>query len=145
MNPIYPISISIGIYFLLTILGIRKSPVFPKINSVHVLFRERFLSGRTNGLTGTYRNILEVVLTDQELWIRTFLPFSGLAVLFGAVHKVQVSEIRGIEIRGTETTIYFTNDQLKEVHFSITFNKQKFFIQTLQQVNPAIRILEINR
>lgn len=145
MNPVYPISISLGFCLILTIIGIRKSPVFPKINSVNVLFRERFLSGRTKGLVGTYKNILDVVLTDQELWIRTFLPFSGFAVLFKAVHKVPVSEIRGVETRRNETTIYFINNESKEVYFSISFNKQQLFIQKLQQVTPSIRILEINR
>lgn len=144
MNPIYPISFSIGIYLILTIIGIRKSPAFPKINSVSVLFRERFLSGRTKGLVGTYKNMLEVLLTDQELWIRPFFPFLGFAFLFKAIHKIPVSEIRGIETRGGETTIYFTSNESTEVYFSINFNKQQLFIQTLQQLNPAIRILEIN-
>ena len=72
MQPVYFLPFSLLIILIMTLIGIRKSPKFPKIHSVNVLFRERFLSGKSSGIMRTYQNALEVVLTEQELWIRPF-------------------------------------------------------------------------
>lgn len=140
MNPIYPISFSLTVFLIITIVGIIKSPAFPKINSVHVLFRERFLTGRSSRIIGTYKNILEVVITDQELWIRPFLPFFPFAAIVNGIHQVPLTAIQGIEIRKSETTIYFINSKGVKVHFSIYFKNPHLFIQSIEQLNKSVKV-----
>lgn len=144
MISIYPILFSIAVFVAITIFGIKKLAEFPKINSVQVLFRERFLSGNSGGMFGSYRNIRDVLVTDQELWIRPFLPFVGFAAILKGIHKVPLSAIQGIETRGGETTIYFINSAGSKVHFSIRFNKTTDFIQIIQQLNKSVKVHPIH-
>ncbi len=144
MNLIYPISFSLAVFLIITIIGIRKSPRFPKIISVNILFRERFLTGRTSGIMGTYKNILEVVVTDQELWIRPFLPFFPFAAIVNGIHQVPLTDIQGIETRRSETTIYFINDKGAKVHFSIYFKNPKAFIKSVEQFNKSVKVQSVH-
>lgn len=143
MNPIYPISFSLSVFIIITIIGIKKSLKFPKINAVNVIFRERFLSGKNGGMMGSYKNILDVVVTDQELWIRPFLPFIGFAAIFSGIHKIPLTAVQGIETRGKETTIYFLNSNGKKVYFSIYFSKTEHFTQAIEQLNKSIKVITI--
>lgn len=136
MTPFIPLFV----FVIITLFGIKKANIFPKITSVTVLFREKFLTGNSSGLLGTYKNILEVVITDQELWIRTFLPFLGFAAVFNGIHKVPVSTIRKIEIRGSETTVYFLNEKGAYFHFSFQFKKTDKFISVVKQLHPSVKI-----
>lgn len=144
MISIYPILFSIAVFIAITIFGIKKLAEFPKINSVQVLFRERFLSGNSGGMFGSYKNILDVLVTDQELWIRPFLPFVGFGAVFKGIHKIPLSAIQGIETRGGETTIYFINSAGSKVHFSIRFNKTTDFIQIIEQLNKSVKVHPIH-
>lgn len=145
MNPIYLFSFSLIVFLVITLIGIRKSPKFPKIHSVHVLFRERFLSGRSKGILSSYRNVLEVVVTEQELWIRPFILFFPFAVLSNHIHQIPIASIRGIETRGNgETTVYFLSEQGKAVHFSFYFNKTDQFIQAIEQLNKSVKVQRIH-
>lgn len=144
MPSIYPLLFSLTVFVILTIIGIKKQSVFPKISSVQVLFRERFISGNNGGIFRSYRNILDVVVTDQELWIRTFLPFSGFGAVFKGIHKVPVSAVQGIETRRDETTVYFINSKGSKIHFSFRFSKTNDFIQIIQQLNKSVIVQSIH-
>ena len=128
MQPVYFLPFSLLIILIMTLIGIRKSPKFPKIHSVNVLFRERFLSGKSSGIMRTYQNALEVVLTEQELWIRPFFLLFPFAALFNQIHRIPLSAIQAIETKGGETTVRFLNAQGKEVYFTFSFNKRALSI-----------------
>lgn len=139
MNPFYFLPVSISIIGVMTLIGIRISPKFPKIHSVHVLFRERFLSGRSSGLMSNYRNVLEVVVTEQELWIRTFFLLFPFAAIFNQIHRIPLSAVQAIESKGGETTVYFLNAHGKQVHFSFYFRQTAHLIETLEQFNRSVK------
>ena len=140
VNSLYPISFSLLVLLIITIIGIRKSPRFPKTDSVNVIFREQFLSGRSSRLMSRYRNILEVVVTDQEFWIRPFILFFPFAAFFNDIHRIPISSIQKIETRRDETIIYLLNSKGFTVHFSIYFKNPKAFIKSVEQFNKSVKI-----
>lgn len=134
-------------YFLFVTLiclisGYYYSRIFPRISTVNVLFRERFLTGRFD-LPGSFKNTLEVVVTDRELWLRTFWLFSGILAAIKGLHKVPLSAIRAIEIREKETTVYLINKKGKLAHFTIRFRDPKAFPDALKKAGVEVPVRSI--
>lgn len=129
----------LGVALTCLISGYYYSRIFPKISSVSVLFRERFLTGRIDYL-GSFRNTLEVVVTDRELWLRTFWLFSGILAAVKGLHKVPLSALCELEIRETETTVYLINKKGKKVHFTVRFRDSEKFMDALKRAGIEIPV-----
>jgi hypothetical protein len=80
----------------------QRGIVVPPLKSVHYTFHEGMASGRShkNWWTrlGGARNCLRVTVTDSEVWIRPFFPFSLLAGDFDLAHHIPRSSILGAEL-----------------------------------------------
>jgi hypothetical protein len=89
----------------------RTGPQFPSLDQVTVLFRERFASGASH-LTwitrlGGAQNCLSVTLTDSELWITTFFPFTAFAGFYDLEHRIPTIQLRSVQQNGKAVTIDF--------------------------------------
>ena len=100
----------VGIAFLLW----RRSGrglAFPSRDSVNVLFLERFASGASHlswmTRLGGASNCLTVVLTDTELWITTFFPFTVFAGFYDLEHRIPLQSLREVSQDGKAVTIDF--------------------------------------
>lgn len=89
----------------------RRGPAFPSIETVNVAFRERFASGvsHLSWLTrfGRATNCLTVILTDSELWVTTFFPFTAFAGLFDLEHRIPTKVLVDVTQKGKSVTIEF--------------------------------------
>ena len=75
--------------------------VFPPIKSIQTKFHECFASGSSNKTFwtkfGGARNCLKVTVTESEVWIRTFFPFTLLAADLDLTHRIPKSSIISIQ------------------------------------------------
>lgn len=80
----------------------KRGIVFPPLESVRHVFHEGMASGSShkNWWTrlGGARNCLRVTVTDTEVWIRSFFPFSLLAGDFDLEHRIPLSSISSAEL-----------------------------------------------
>ena len=100
----------VGIAFLLWRRS-RRGPAFPSLETVNVLFRERFASGASHRSwitrLGGASNCLTVVLSDSELWVTTFLPFTAFAGFYDLEHRIQLESLTTVSQQGKSVTIDF--------------------------------------
>jgi hypothetical protein len=93
--------------YVLTAFGVMawrqasNGPQFPPLESVNVLHRERFASGCSHRslLTrlGGARNMLDVVLTDTELWVTTFAYLRGISVKYDLDYRIPLIDVVSVE------------------------------------------------
>ncbi len=83
--------------FILYQRGKEALSIFPDLSSVKVLFREKGVSGYSekSWLTklGNANNVLEVILTNRELWVRSPVIFAGFLKTFDLLHKVELKQV----------------------------------------------------
>jgi len=89
----------------------QTGPKFPPLADVTVLFREQFASG-TSHLSWVTRlggasNCLSVVLTDSELWVTAFFPFTAFAGFYDLEHRIPKQSLTHVSQRGRSVTIDF--------------------------------------
>jgi hypothetical protein len=87
---------------------------FPPLSQVRVLFREQFASGYSHKswITrfGGASNCLTITVTEDELWIGTFFPFSILLNTYDLEHRIHYSQIVLVEQQKQRITIDFKVD-----------------------------------
>src|SRR5688572_2791074 len=75
----------------------RTGVVFPYVPEEHIRFQERAASGSSHKTMftklGGARNCLHVTVTDTEVQIRLFFPFSLLAQQFDLEHRIPRASI----------------------------------------------------
>ena len=80
----------------------QRGIAFPSLESVHHTFHEGMASGSSHKSWwtrfGGARNCLRVTVTDSEVWIRPFFPFSLLAGAFDLQHRIPRSSISAAEL-----------------------------------------------
>lgn len=83
-------------------------PSFPDLDSAPVIFRETRATGRSllNWKTrlGGGRNVLEVVVTETEVWIRAPMPFAIVAQHYDGLHRVPLTDVKMQSVASGEFT-----------------------------------------
>lgn len=125
-DQIFPYIFSIIAVFSLTYLyitGKKALEIFPAINTVKVVYRNRFASGyatkRSFWKNGRANNALDVVVTDNELWLKSMLLFAGLSLQFGLLHKIPLKNITNATLQGDKVIVDFKNDAFEDVQVVI--------------------------
>jgi hypothetical protein len=90
-----------------------------------IRFRERGATGYSNkSLTtrlGGANGVLEVVVTDADLWIKgIWPPFSYIGAKFDLTHRIPRSQIRTLQARGNAIELRFTNEAGAESQVVLT-------------------------
>jgi len=79
----------------------RTGVIFPRVSPEHIQFEERASSGCSHKTMftrlGGARNCLQVTVTDAEVWIRPFFPFSVLAQQFDLEHRIPRASITSVQ------------------------------------------------
>lgn len=127
----------ICLFILLTFYrwGKKALSIFPDINTQHVKYRDRFASGHSNqsAMTqmGGARNCLDVVVTKEELWLKSMLFFAGIGNKFDLIHKIPLKNIQNAKINGQEVIINFLSNDGSKKQVSITTKQSNDFIIAL--------------
>ena len=129
----------IAIWFVIAALRYRKKPrLFPELDSVDVFFKEGGASGKSSKkkLMGASR-VLEVVVTDHELWIRPQFPFNVLETIyhFDLEHRIPFAQIQDVEKVtrwGSETVnVQFIGKSGEQQSFSLSLKTPELFRQVI--------------
>lgn len=121
----------VGFNFLIG--GRRTESRFPKVDRQNVIFRERGASGHSKASIrtkyGGASKVLDVVVTDTELWLKGILPmFSFIGSKYDLLHKVHISDIKMVEARGSAVELRFMNENGEESHIELILKNPAAFI-----------------
>ena len=116
--------------------GRRAEQRFASQSGQEIRFRERGASGHSDKSMvtklGGSNGVLEVVVTDRELWIKGIWPlFSYIGAMFDMTHRVPRSSIR--KCISVENTIEldFTNETGVESHVVLELKNPIAFISAI--------------
>ncbi|HYV95396.1 MAG TPA: hypothetical protein VE978_26720 [Chitinophagales bacterium] len=95
--------------------GKRALSIFPDINSVMVKYRDMSASGYStkNWITkrGRASGVLDIVVTDDELWLKSMLLFAGILKKYDLLHKIPLKKImKANNITGRKVTLDFKSE-----------------------------------
>lgn len=113
------LAISLISYFFWA--GKKASALFPDIETVKVIYREKGASGFStkNFQTkmGGANKVLDIVVTEDELWLKTQSLFLAVAVRFDMAHNIPLGNIKNAHKEGEKITLDFesTKGESKQV------------------------------
>src|SRR5687767_15323126 len=77
--------------------GKKALSIFPDINSVAVKYRDKTATGYSTQSwktkVGGASRAIDIVVTDQELWLKSFLLFAGITKQHDLLHKISLTKI----------------------------------------------------
>jgi hypothetical protein len=131
ISTIFPVCILVYFYFT----GKKALEIFPAINTVTVVYRNRFASGyatkRSFWKNGRANNALDVVVTDEELWLKSMVLFAGLLQKFGILQKLPLKNITNATLQGDKVIVDFKNDAFEDAQVVIITKNPGVFLRAL--------------
>lgn len=122
---------------------------FPPLESQHILFREQKASGGSSntkfqlfGLKSGAAQILEVTVTDSEVWIRAPFPHNAFALEADLEHRIRktaISRVESANVWGaTLLRLYFTDASGNSARYSLRLRDPGAFLKALDlRAEPA--------
>ena len=101
-----------------------------------VRFRERFASGHSKRSIitkmGGASRVLEIVVTNRELWIKGIWPmFTLIGTKYDLTHKVPLSRIRRVAANGKKVEVWFAAASGRECHVELLLKDTKSFVSAV--------------
>jgi len=94
------------IFTIFMIRGKKALIIFPELNSVDILYRDKHASGySTKSLItkmGGANKVLDLVITNTELWIRSNRLFASISLRYDLLHKIPFDRIEKAEKMGAK-------------------------------------------
>lgn len=117
--------------------GKKALSIFPDINSVTVKYRDKTALGYSTKswqtkIGGTSR-ALDIVVTDNELWLKSFLLFAGITQQHDLLHKISLKKITRIKENGKEITLDFVNVKGEKKQVVINTRDKAEFLSSLRK------------
>ncbi|MFT4695723.1 MAG: hypothetical protein ACI8RY_000889 [Urechidicola sp.] len=141
MNEIQPqqIFLIIWLIFAITFLSVayirgkKALAVFPNLDTVKVNFREKFVSGRSHSALGGGNNVLDIIITNEELWIKCPIIFAAFGKTFDIIHRINLVDISNIELVKKKVVISFKSRLNKKTIFDLKMKKSFEFIEIIKK------------
>lgn len=119
-----------------TLKGTKALKIYPPIQLVEVIFREKRASGNSKKSfitkLGGAQNILDIIITNDELWIKTHALFASIAQTNDLLHKVKLSNITSIE-KGKKTVIVsFYNQENNITTLELLLKNREKFVKIIR-------------
>jgi len=117
--------------------GKKALSIFPDINSVTVKYRDKTALGYSTKSwqtkIGGASRALDIVVTDNELWLKSFLLFAGITQQHDLLHKISLKKITRIKENGREITLDFINVKGEKKQVVINTRNHAEFLSSLRQ------------
>jgi len=101
----------------------KRGSIFPDVSENDIMFSEKTASGRSHKSIftryGGANNCLKIIITNEELWITSWFPFSLLIEKFDLEHRIKKDQITDIEQLKKMTKNSFI------IHFKTDDNSEK--------------------
>lgn len=81
---------------------------------------------------GGARNVLDVVVTDKELWLKSMLLFAGIGKQYDLLHKVSLDNIKRAERQGSKITLYFRTEDGENKQIVLTIKRPDEFLKAIK-------------
>ena len=128
--------LAIGLLTFAFFKGKKMLSVFSPLDSVKVVFREKRVSGgsRKSFITkgGSASKVLDVVVTENELWIKCSVLMAGFSWAFDLVHKVDLSNITSVNINKNKVSLSFQSSKNESTVFDLKLKKAKEFFNLIE-------------
>jgi hypothetical protein len=111
------VSIGLAIVMLKTFYdsGKKALSIFPNINTVKVIYRDKMASGYSTKSwktkVGGASRAIDIVVTDKELWLTSFLLFAGITKQHDILHKIPFNKIISASDEAGKITLNFKSDK----------------------------------
>jgi hypothetical protein len=113
------ILISLGLLFVMVRTfydsGKKALGIFPDIRTVNIKYRDKTATGYSTQSwktkAGGASRVIDIVVTDHELWLRSFLLFAGITKQHDLLHKIQLTKITRTQRNRDEITVDFKNEK----------------------------------
>ena len=119
--------------------GKKALEIFPSLQTVNVLFREKSVSGNSRKSLSTKlggaRNALEVIITNDELWVRSPLLFAGFGKTYDLLHKIKLTEILNVELSKKNVVISFKENDKLTTTLDLKMKKNQEFVKIIKNKN----------
>ncbi|MDH4088933.1 MAG: hypothetical protein OEV74_04605 [Cyclobacteriaceae bacterium] len=117
--------------------GKKALSIFPHIDSVHVLYRDKTAFGYSTKswqtkIGGASRS-LDIVVTDKELWLKSFLLFAGITQQHDLLHKIPLNRITKVKENGPEITLDFRNEKGQSKQIVINTKDKIEFLKSIRK------------
>jgi hypothetical protein len=115
--------------------GKKALSIFPDIKSVHVVYRDATATGYSKQswktkFAGASRAI-DIVVTEQELWLKSIVLFANVTKQHGLLHRVQLRKVLRAKPDGDYITIDFKNERGEAKQVVIRTRNNTEFIKAI--------------
>lgn len=118
--------------------GKRALSIFPNENTVQIVFREKRASGNTlhkNILKrGSASRVLDVIITNSEVWIKAYRIFAGMAKKTGMLHKLPFEKIVSARMNHKKVDLTFISEQNETTTIQLMLKKPNDFIDHIEKI-----------
>ena len=116
--------------------GKKALSIFPDMDSVRVRYRDKTALGySTKSWTtkvGGASRALDIVVTDDELWLRSFLLLAGITQQHDLVHRIPLKKISSIKRDGGTITMDFKSERGEKKQVVINTRDAEKFLESLR-------------
>jgi len=127
------VAISAATLVLFYVRGRGAEAQFPDQRDIRLKFRERGASGHSKRSVittlGGASRVLDVVVTDRELWIKGIWPvFTYIGTKYDLTHRVPLTSIRAVTARGDRVDLLFADQTGRECHIELQLKDPEGFV-----------------
>ncbi|WP_438968944.1 hypothetical protein [Nonlabens sp.] len=124
-------------FIVFYILGKKTLSIFPELNNDQITFRVKGVTGNSDRSALTYlggaKNVLDVIITIHELWVKTPLIFARFTKFFDLLHKVPSKDIYVLKINDRFLSVTFRTNSINPTTLNLRIRKKslKHFLPKL--------------
>ncbi|MBA4056113.1 MAG: hypothetical protein C0490_15470 [Marivirga sp.] len=115
--------------------GKKALSIFPDIKTVQVKYRDKTALGYSTKSwktkVGGASRAVEIVVTDKELWLRSFLLFAGITKQHDLLHRIPLSKIIKIKEANGQITLDFKSDKGESKQVVLNTKDKNEFLRSL--------------
>ena len=119
--------------------GKKALSIFPDLDSVNVLYRDKTASGYSKqslkAKAGGARSMLDIIVTDTELWLKSKVLFASISQKADLLHKIPLGKIIEISQDGKRLTLAFTSESGTIKQIVIVSKKPEDLLKAVNKKN----------
>ncbi|MEO9485247.1 MAG: hypothetical protein ABJG47_17440 [Ekhidna sp.] len=116
--------------------GQKALSIFPPIDTVKVLYRDRKASVKSNKSLwtklGAISNSVDLVVTDTELWVKGNKFIASFMTKYDILHKIPLSKVTSVHRKGDRIKLRFKPENYLEKELVIQTTQTSKFIELVK-------------
>ena len=117
--------------------GKKALSIFPPIETVNVKYRDKSASGYSTQSfktkIGGASKLLDIVVTDNELWLKSKILLAGIGKINDLLHKIPLDKIKDVEKNRTKITVNFQTDNGEEKQVVLITKQMNEFLEVINK------------